>query len=211
AYYEAHKDEFVVPEKVQIKRILIRVSEERPDAEAKAEADRIRGELAGDGSNFKDLAAKYSEDPYKRRGGDLGFVSSDGKPGLDQDIVNKAFELPVNQLSEVFRTTDGYNILLVANKRERVERTFQQMKGSVLRKVKNERLKEMYESYVAELKQGVNVQVNEDKLAAVEVDSVRRPPVTPGLGLTPGLTAGGPDDEGGPEGDEDLEDFEGEE
>lgn len=206
AYYEAHKDEFVVPEKVQVKRILIRVSDDRPDAEAKAEADRIRKEISPDLSNFKDLAAKYSEDPYKRRGGDLGFVSREGKPGLDQEIVDKAFELPVEQVSEVFRTVDGYNILLVANKRERVERTFQQMKGSVLRKVKNDKLKEMYESYVADLKQGVNVQINEDKLSAVEVSSVRRPPVNPGLGLTPGLSPGGLDgdeDEGGPEGLED--------
>ena len=34
-YFESHKDEFVVPEKVQIKRILIKVSEQKPDAEAK--------------------------------------------------------------------------------------------------------------------------------------------------------------------------------
>ncbi|MCB9759587.1 MAG: peptidylprolyl isomerase [Alphaproteobacteria bacterium] len=216
AYYEAHKDEFVVPEKVQIKRILIRVTDDRPDAEAKAEAERIRAEAAAAPDSFKDLAAKYSEDPYKRRGGDIGFVSAEGKPGLDQAIVDKAFEMNVDQLSEVFRTTDGYNILLVANKRERVERTFQQMKGSVLRKVKNDRLKELYESYVADLKQGINVQINEDQLGAVEVRSVRRPTLGPGgINVRPGLAPPGEEmgmddegDEGGeggdvfPEGDE---------
>jgi parvulin-like peptidyl-prolyl isomerase len=184
AYYEAHKDEFVVPEKVQIKRILIKVGDERDDATAKAEAERIRKELSGNTDKFKELAAKHSEDPFRRRGGDVGFVAATGKPGLDDEVVAKAFTQKVGQLSEVFKSSEGYNIILVANKRERVERTFQQMKGSVLRKVKNERLKSLYENYVSNLRTGAKVQVNEDKLALVEVKATRR--VGPGLMLNPG-------------------------
>lgn len=188
AYYEAHKDEFVVPEKVQIKRILIRVTDDRPDDAAKAEAERIRGQLSGDLEKFKDLAAEFSEDPYKRRGGDLGFVAREGKPGLDQAIVDKAFAMEVNQLSEVFKSTDGYNILLVANKRERLERTFQQMKGAVLRKVKNDKLRDVHESYVNGLKQGADVKINEDQLATVEIKAAKRPTIgSPGLTLNPGV------------------------
>ncbi len=187
AYFEAHKDEFVVPEKVQVKRILIRVKEDRSDEDAKAEAERLHGELVANPAQFKDLAAKHSEDPYKRRGGDLGFLSRDGKPGLDSALVDKAFELEVNQLSEVFRTDEGYNILMVANKREAVERTFQQMKGSVLRKVKNERLKTLYDEYVAQLSAGVEVNVDAAALDGIEVKAVRRPSL--GVPLDAGLRA----------------------
>jgi peptidyl-prolyl cis-trans isomerase C len=175
AYFEVHKSEFVVPEKVQVKRILIRVKDDRSDEDAKAEAVRIRGELVANPANFKDLAAKHSEDPYKRRGGDLGFISREGKPGLDSALVEKAFQLEVNTLSEVFRTDEGYNILMVANKREAVERTFQQMKGSVLRKVKNERLKTLYDEYVASLAANVEVTIDTAALDAIEVKAVRRP------------------------------------
>jgi parvulin-like peptidyl-prolyl isomerase len=183
AYYEAHKDDFVVPEKVQIKRILIKVDDDTDDAAAKAKAEELRGQLKKDTDRFKELAAKNSEDPFRRRGGDVGFVAKTGKPGLDDAVVAKAFEMNVGQLSEAFKTDEGYNIILVANKRERVERTFQQMKGSVLRKVKNERLKELYESYVAKQREGAKITVNEDKLAVVEVKATRR--IGPGLMLDP--------------------------
>jgi len=185
AYFEAHKDEFVVPEKVQIKRILVKITDDRPEAEAQKEAERIQGELAKDLKQFKDMAAKYSEDPYRRRGGDVGFVPKGGKPGLDPDVVDKAFSMNVETLSEAFKTSEGFNIIYVANKRERVERTFQQMKGSVLRKVKNEKLKEKYEQYVAGLRKDADVKVNQDKLALVEVKSARRN-LGPGFAINPG-------------------------
>ena len=173
-YFEDNKDEFVVPEKVQIKRILIKVNDDRTDEEAAALAKKVRGEIKSDGSNFKDMATEHSEDPYRRRGGDVGFVPSTGKPGLDPKVVEKAFEMSQDQISEPFRSSEGYNIVLVANKRERVERTFQQMKGSVLRKVKNDRLKSLYEEYVEKLRTGADVQVNADKLAAIEVTNSRK-------------------------------------
>ncbi len=190
AYYEAHKDEFVVPEKVQIKRILVKVSKERSESEAQAVAQEAYKQLKKDPGSFKDVAAKISEDPYRRRGGDVGFVPRSGKPGLSDAVVEKAFTMSVEQLSEPFLTDEGVNIIYVANKRERVERTFQQMKGSVLRKVKNEKLKEMYESYVAQLRQGAKVSVDEAKLAEMEIKvGSRRPPTGPGT-----VQLDGPDD-----------------
>jgi len=200
AYYEEHKSEFVVPEKVQIKRILIKVTDARPDESAKAEADRIRAEVAKTPDSFKDLAAKFSEDPYKRRGGDVGFVSKEGKPGLDPAIVDTAFGLETGAISDVFKTTDGYNVVQVAARREQVERTFQQMKGSVLRKVKNDKMKTLYDDYVAKLQTGADIKVDDTKLAAVEIKNSRRP-FAPGAGLqAPGEGEEG--EEGGLEGGE---------
>lgn len=183
AYYEAQKEEFVVPEKVQIKRILIKAGDKRTEDEAKAEAERIRAEVAKAPDSFKDLAAKFSEDPYRRRGGDVGFVPKSGKPGLDAEVVAKAFELEVGAISEVFKSGEGYNIVSVANKRERVERTFQQMKGSVLRKVKNDKLKELYDGYVAGLRQTADIKINQDKVALIEIKAARRP--GPSLSMNP--------------------------
>lgn len=200
AYYEAHKDEFVVPEKVQLGRILIKVSDTRSEAEAKAEIDRIAAELGGSAEKFKDLAAKYSEDPYKRRGGDVGFVDQAGKPGLDQKLVDVAFTLEEGGVSAPFLTDEGWNIVSVASKRERVERSFAQMKGSVLRKVKNEKLKELYDGYVAEQKASIKVEVKQDVLAGLELVPAQRPSL--GMPLDGGLRPPMP---GGP-GPEALED-----
>jgi len=194
-YYDEHKDEFIVPEKVQIKRILVKVSETRSDEDAKKFADKLRAEVAKTPDNFKDVAARDSEDPYKRRGGDIGFVAKEGKPGIDQAVVDKAFSLETSAISEVFKTTEGYNIVQVAARREQVERTFQQMKGSVLRKVKNDRMKKLYDDYVAKLKTGATTQVDEAKLSALEVKNARRPFAAGAL-----VDEGGADEahEGGP-------------
>ncbi len=173
-YYDEHKAEFIVPEKVQIRRILIKVTDARADDAAKAEAERIRKEVAAKPDSFKEVAAKFSEDMYKRRGGDVGFVSKDGKPGLDQAVVDKAFTLETEAISEVFKTGDGYNIVQVATRREQVERTFQQMKGSVLRKVKNDKMKELYDAYIGKVKTGATVDIEEAKLAAIEVKAAKR-------------------------------------
>ena len=181
-YFEAHKDEFVVPEKVQIKHILIRVSDERPEAEAKALADEVRGRVAADPANsFRDVAMDFSEDAYKRRGGDVGFVSAEGKPGLETAIVEKAFTMKVGELSPVFKTESGYSIVYVAQRRDRLERTFQQMKGSVLRKVKNDRLNSVLEEYVGKLKTDATISVDEAALQGVELSAAGRSPVLPGF------------------------------
>ena len=192
AYYEAHKEEFVVPEKVQIKRILIKISDKRTEAEAMAEAQKVHGELKGDINKFKEIAGRVSEDPYRRRGGDVGFVPKDGKPGLDQAVVDKAFTMGENELSEPFRSPEGINIIQVSNKRQRVERTFAQMKGSVIRKVKNEKLTQVYDEYVAKLKVGAKVQIDEAKLMAVDLKAVTAGGAIKGeLGEGPGMDDGG--------------------
>lgn len=192
AYYEAHKSEFVVPEKVQIRRILIKVTDERPDKAARAEAERIRGAVVAVPDSFETVALTASEDPYRRRGGDVGFVARDGKPGLDQAVVDRAFTMETGAISEVFRTDEGYNIVRVTARREAVERTFQQMKGSVLRKVKNERFRELHDAFVARHKAGAKVKVHDRALDAIEVKAPRRP-------YSPGEEGGYPEDEELPE------------
>jgi len=193
-YFDENQDDFVVPEKVQIKRILIKVTDERADDAAKAEAGRIQAKLAKDSSQFKDLATNHSEGPYKRRGGDVGFVPKSGKPGLDAAIVDEAFKLNVGDVSGVFKTDEGYNVVMAANKRDKVERTFQQMKGSVLRKIKNEKLKSLYEGYVDGLRTGAKISTEDAKLEAIEVEPARAPkhpgmrmPPMGGAGMPPGV------------------------
>lgn len=196
-YYEDHKSDFIVPEKVQIKRILIKVTPERDDAAAKAEAEKVRSEVSKSPDSFKDVAARVSEDPYKRRGGDVGFVAKEGKPGLDQAIVDKAFGMETGQVSEVFKTEDGYNVIQVAARREQLERTYQQMKGTVLRKAKSAKQQEEYEAYVAKLRGEAKITTDDAKLAAIEIKSSGRP-------FRAGMTLGDEhgDEEGGEEGAE---------
>lgn len=199
AYYDAHKEEFVVPEKVQVKRVFIRIGEERDQAAAKKLADEIYAQIKADPSKFSDVASEKSEDPYRRRGGDLGFVGKDGKPGIDPAVVEKAFTMDVGALAEPFEAGGGFNVILVANKRERVERPFEQMRGSVLRKVKNEKYKEMYEKYVSGVVGNYTVTIDDAAVGAVKVEPGRAGGPMGGMPMPGGLKGPGEMDlEGGP-------------
>lgn len=218
AYFDEHREEFIVPEKVQIRRIFVKVSDELPTAAAKQRADEVRGKLKADPNSFKELAAKYSDDPYKRRGGDLGFLSKEGKPGIDPAVVDKAFTMKVGEISEVFEAGGGFNIISVVNHREETVRTFEQMRGSVLRKVKNDKYKALYDEYVGKVKGGFEVDVDTKALQSADVTPASGPAGFPGMpgGIEAHPRPGGPpgpgsirdlpggDDDGGDDmGDED--------
>jgi parvulin-like peptidyl-prolyl isomerase len=101
--------------------------------------------------------------------------------------VDKAFTMETEEISEVFKTDEGWNVLMVAKKRERHERTFQQVRGAVLRKLKNDRMNDLLDSYVSNLKGTTAVAIDETKLEGLTVENVRRLGGRDGLGpmLTP--------------------------
>lgn len=180
-YFDEHKDEFIVPEKVQVRRILIRVDGTTSDTDAKAKAETLLADVRKNPDSFKDIAIKESQDAYARRGGDIGFVSREGKPGLDPKVVEEAFKLEPNSISDAFKTDEGYNIVQVVNKRERVERSFEQMKGAVLRKLKTEKSKAIQDKYIEDLKKNAKVVKHEDKLKAHTPAKPSMPSMMPGM------------------------------
>lgn len=186
-YFEEHKNEFIVPEKVQVKRILLRVDSPDKDAEVKAKAEALLAEVKKTPDSFKDVAIRDSQDAFARRGGDMGFISKEGKPGIDQAVIDEAFKLNQGDISGVFKSSEGYNIVQAVNKRERVERTFEQMKGAVLRKLKAEKSKSIQDEYVAKLKSTAKITIDEEKLKSYQPKS-----------KTPAMPAGMPGMEGAP-------------
>ncbi|MEO0604299.1 MAG: peptidylprolyl isomerase, partial [Myxococcota bacterium] len=92
AYFEEHESDFVIPEKAQVRRIFVRIDEDRDEEAAKELMTDLRRQLIRDPGKFGALAEKHSEDAYQRRGGDLGLITREGKPGVPTAVVDKAFE-----------------------------------------------------------------------------------------------------------------------
>jgi peptidyl-prolyl cis-trans isomerase C len=160
AWYEAHRSEFNVPAKRQVKTITLLVDEDLTEKAAAARLERLREDLNAGDVEWKDTATAWSEDVYARRGGDLGFVTVEGKVGVDPAVIAVAFELPLDTISDPVRTEEGWALVLVANERAELERSFEQVKGSVLRKAKNEALAALYDDYVAGLAKRASVRVD---------------------------------------------------
>ncbi len=112
AYYQAHAQDFAVPEQVHLSEILVPTPENATAAQvddAKAKADQIAAQLKG-GANFAALAKTSSGGPTAAAGGDLG----DFKRGTLGDVLEKAtFALPAGGNTAPIRTRQGYVILHV--------------------------------------------------------------------------------------------------
>jgi peptidyl-prolyl cis-trans isomerase SurA len=112
AYYNAHRQDFTVPEQVHLSEILIPTPENPTQAQvdsAQAKADGLAAKLRH-GASFAALARTDSGGPTAPAGGDLG----DFKRGALGDVLEKAtFPLPVGGNSDPIRTRQGYVILHV--------------------------------------------------------------------------------------------------
>lgn len=112
AYYNAHQQDFMVPEQVHISEILIPTPENATQdqiATAQAKADGIAAKLK-DGGNFAALARTDSGGTTASAGGDIG----DFKRGALGDVLeNATFPLPVGSNTAPIRTRQGYVILHV--------------------------------------------------------------------------------------------------
>lgn len=112
AFYDAHKQEFVSPERIHLSEILIPTSEDATDTQiqqAKAKADEVVTKLKN-GGNFEALAKQYSGGPNADAGGELG----DFKRGdLGKVLEDQTFPLKPSEWTAPIRTRQGYVILKV--------------------------------------------------------------------------------------------------
>jgi len=130
AYYDARAAEF---EEARVRHILIAdvntprgSSSKLTEAEAKAKADAIEARLKK-GEDFATIAKAESDDPgSKAQGGELGLI---GHGVTVPEFEQKAFSLPVNQISEPFKTAFGYHIMQVE---ERKAKTFDAVKPQII-------------------------------------------------------------------------------
>src|SRR6266446_4297299 len=101
-YYEAHKTEFVGPEQVALREIVVSTEgkkpEELPDLKKKAETALKRVQ---DGEDFGEIAKRLSDGSTKSQGGFLGVYK---RGELSKELEDKVFQMKRNQLTDVMET-----------------------------------------------------------------------------------------------------------
>lgn len=104
-YYEQNKKSFTQPEQVTVQHILIMISENVTDAQAKDKIEEIKDELTE--TNFCELAKEYSEDPgSKNTCGTYTF----GKGEMVKEFEDASFNLDIND-TEIVKTVYGYHLI----------------------------------------------------------------------------------------------------
>ncbi|MEE9567349.1 MAG: SurA N-terminal domain-containing protein [Desulfobacteria bacterium] len=112
-YFDLNKQDYATPKKVKARHILFQVgSDAKPEAieEARNKALNVLKE-AGSGTDFAELAKKYSDDPGSRdKGGDLGFFARDR---MVKPFSDAAFAMKTGEISQPVRTAFGWHIIKV--------------------------------------------------------------------------------------------------
>jgi peptidyl-prolyl cis-trans isomerase C len=103
AYYAAHSAEFVRPERVHLRQILV------DDREA---AEAARAEVRA-GADFSEVASRLSRDPSAGRGGDQGELAREDLPTAFAETI---FELEPGEVSEVLAAGYGYHVFQVVER-----------------------------------------------------------------------------------------------
>ncbi len=176
-YYEKHKSEFMQPEQVRARHILIKVpagADKKKWEEARKKALEIRAKLLK-GESFSKLAQKYSDDPgSKARGGDLGYF---GKGRMVPEFEKAAFALKKGEISQPVKTTFGYHIIKVEDKKPARQRSFKEVEQQIRQKLLRQKQMKLRDELIAKLKKKFPVKVNEgllDDSASMPKDSIHK-------------------------------------
>lgn len=114
-FYEMYKDS--IPEQAQsvhLAHILLTVELTQATLDSlRAKLENIRKEAIS-GADFATLAAKYSEDPTAKTGGDLGFFQ---KGELDPEFEKAAFSLKIGEISGVIQSQFGFHLIKLEEKK----------------------------------------------------------------------------------------------
>lgn len=197
AYYDAHRDEYRVPEQVNVRHILIKSPLPGPDGKvdpkaldaARAKAQDVLKQVKA-GGNFADLAKKYSDDPGSaKNGGSLGFI---GKGRTVPEFEKAAFSLPKGGTSDLVQSSYGFHIIHVDDKQDAHMKSVDEVKAQIEPLIKQQKASQAAQSAAAALvSQARNPGSSLDKAAAakglqvISTDFVTRNNLLPGIGTDP--------------------------
>ncbi|HUA14895.1 MAG TPA: peptidyl-prolyl cis-trans isomerase [Verrucomicrobiae bacterium] len=191
-YYDRHREQYRVPEQVKVSHILIKTPLPGPDgkvdekgvAEAQQRAEDLLKQLKS-GANFEDLARKYSEDPGSaKQGGSLGWI---GRGQTVPEFEKVAFSLPKGQMSGIVRSSYGFHIIRVDDKRDAHVRSLEEVKNEIEPLLKQQVGQQMAEKQGEDLlkqarAKGLDAAAAAQGVPVITSDFFTRKDVLPGLG-----------------------------
>lgn len=165
AYYEANRKKFEKPESLKARLILASIDDPKNAQQEKAAREKIQkvhAELKA-GKPFAALAEQYSDDFYKVKGGDLGWVH---RGRLEPDFEKVAFALKPGTYSEPFRTAYGYNILLVEAREAARQVPYAQVSKVLKYDLEQKNIQQRRAAWNEELRRNAKVEIVRPELRA---------------------------------------------
>ena len=134
AYYDGHREQFMRPQQIRLRILLIRVDPsglaadwEKGRQKAQELADRAKK-----GEDFEKLVREFSEDEdLKAKGGDTGLLHQGRLPYNELEGV--AYDQSVGSISDPVQTLYGYVVFKVEEKQPARQMPFEDLNKDFLR------------------------------------------------------------------------------
>jgi peptidyl-prolyl cis-trans isomerase D len=196
--YDASREDFKTGDEVHAQHILIKLDATATPAQdvvARAKAAGLVARLRA-GADFAALATANSDDPGSAtRGGDLGFFSRDQ---MVKEFADAAFSLGVGQISDPVKSSYGYHIIKVLEKRQAGYKPFEEVKDQIRSQIVDQQSKDQAREEITRIRTQIDQKKPKD---AAEFATLANAKVTsndtlwfakadsiPGLGPNPAIT-----------------------
>jgi peptidyl-prolyl cis-trans isomerase C len=138
-FYEEHKAQFAVPEKVRVRHILISPRENTANARNREQAMELMSQIMtelhpyrgqpGFGARFAEAARKYSDDSgTAQQGGDLGFAE---KGMYDPKFDEVAWNLTPGTMSGIVETQFGMHLIYSEGKQDASSEAYEAARADI--------------------------------------------------------------------------------
>jgi len=150
-YYEEHKTEFVRPEQVHLREIMVSTDgkdpKDLPALEKKANdlLARIRK-----GERFTDLAQKNSDSESAKAGGDIGFFK---RGVLDKQIEEMVFAARRGFVSEVLKRPNGFLIIRLEERHQEGQAALAEVEQDITERLYMPRMQPALREYLTKLRE----------------------------------------------------------
>ncbi|MCM3700431.1 peptidyl-prolyl cis-trans isomerase [Paenibacillus macerans] len=137
--FETYKDSFNTPEQVRASIILVKTEDEAKD---------IIKQLKG-GADFAELAKSKSLDTAtKEQGGDTDFFARGQKETAVEDA---AFKLTKGQISDPVKTSEGYQVIKLTDRKEAHTATLDEKKEEIRKTLVNQQVSQLSATWLQNL------------------------------------------------------------
>ena len=154
-YYEQNKDKYDYPAQVRARQIL--VYEQKIAEQALQEIQS--------GTDFAEVAKKYSESPDAQNGGDLGFFAKGDMPPEFDEVI---FSLKMGEVSEVVKTPYGYQIFKLTGQREAHRVSFEDAKEQIKTMLRKQKRMFAFDFWIAETRENSEIILNQKLIKQVK-------------------------------------------
>lgn len=165
-YYQAHKDEFGIPELVRLNEIYFKVPEKASQvvaAAARERAEKALKRLAA-GEKFSEIAGSLTDNALgKVTQGDVGFQPRDDKPWLKEALK----DLKVGGRTGIVQTPTGFLILEITDIRPALTSPYANVRDKVIKTMREMEQKKVRDAYVKELAKSARIEVIAPELKAL--------------------------------------------